>query len=655
MGRIVSPPQEEWDELRDRLTPGEIEVARFFQKHLSNDWEIYLQSPLNGLRPDVVVLNPKVGVAVFEVKDWDLNLYSCGQRSSGEKFLQCRTNQGVIEIPDPVRKAIVYRDEISKFYCPELRLQGEESTSGKNMAVVAAGIIFTRSTTRKAHEIFGPIRKELMSEKGYPYLTIAGMDLIESGQIGKVLNDWWRDRSSFSGIAESAKQLRPWLTESAHIKENRKLPALDPVQSRLATERTATGYRRIKGPAGSGKSLVLAAKAARLCNQIQGSVLVSSYNITLSNYLRDLAVRFNPKAAKKCIFLHFHMVLKRLASATYLDGELSKILKNAKSEKGDLYDSPEVRSQIVSLMQKAKLKLEAYPENHVEDSAICVGSLLVDEGQTLWPEYWNGLRTIVLEEYDNQKAVSEYVLVADFTQDLYGRSQGFKESMANNKAGFSGPWNRLETTYRCPKELTILLREFHTNYLSKDDEVPNPRTTEQGDLIKNPVFLKWTQVNNGVGCHEYVAERVSNAWKDYPELSLSNADVTFLTLYRKEGMSIVDLLEGKNFNVSHVFALNEDKDLEQEETRPLKIKFFMGSENVKGSTVKSFIGWEARVIIFYIPKFRGPRLDLTPKLQEVYVGLSRLLDLDSGSALHVICEEPSLEAFGRSWPEHQVI
>ena len=312
-------------------------------------------------------------------------------------------------------------------------------------------------------------------------------------------------------------------------------------------------------------------------------------------------------------------------------------------------------------MKKAKVKLASYPEHHVVDSGVCIGSLLVDEGQTLWPEFWNGLREIVLEENENQNAVSEYVLVADFTQDLYGRSQGFKESMANYKAGFSGPWNRLETTYRCPPELTKLLKKFHNSYLSKDDEVPNPRPSEQGDLIKNPVFLQWTQVHSSVGCHEYVAERVSNAWEDYPELSLSNADVTFLTLYRKEGMSIVDLLKSKNFNVSHVFAVNQDKEEEQRETVPLKIKFFMGSENVKGSTVKSFIGWEARVIIFYIPKFRIPKdkldqgFDPIRLLQEVYVGLSRLLDLDSGSALHVICEEPSLEAFGRSWPEHQVI
>ena len=47
-------------------------VFEFFDNHLALEWEIYLQPHLNGLKPDFVLLNPKVGIAVFEVKDWNL-------------------------------------------------------------------------------------------------------------------------------------------------------------------------------------------------------------------------------------------------------------------------------------------------------------------------------------------------------------------------------------------------------------------------------------------------------------------------------------------------------------------------------------------------------------------------------------------------------
>ena len=44
-----------------------------FDQTLSPDWEVYVQPHLNGLRPDFVLLNPRVGIGVFEVKDWNLD------------------------------------------------------------------------------------------------------------------------------------------------------------------------------------------------------------------------------------------------------------------------------------------------------------------------------------------------------------------------------------------------------------------------------------------------------------------------------------------------------------------------------------------------------------------------------------------------------
>ena len=72
MSRFISPPRNQLDKLRQPLTDGERIVFELFDAHLPAEWEIYLQPHLNGLRPDFVLLNPQVGIAVFEVKDWDL-------------------------------------------------------------------------------------------------------------------------------------------------------------------------------------------------------------------------------------------------------------------------------------------------------------------------------------------------------------------------------------------------------------------------------------------------------------------------------------------------------------------------------------------------------------------------------------------------------
>jgi hypothetical protein len=73
MERFVSPPRDQLTKLRQPLTSGEKQVFEFFDTHLSKEWEIYIHPHLNGLRPDFVLLHPSVGIAIFEVKDWNLN------------------------------------------------------------------------------------------------------------------------------------------------------------------------------------------------------------------------------------------------------------------------------------------------------------------------------------------------------------------------------------------------------------------------------------------------------------------------------------------------------------------------------------------------------------------------------------------------------
>ena len=51
-------------------------VLDIFKEKTSDDWEIYVQPHLNGSRPDFILLNPKVGIGVFEVKDWKIETLS---------------------------------------------------------------------------------------------------------------------------------------------------------------------------------------------------------------------------------------------------------------------------------------------------------------------------------------------------------------------------------------------------------------------------------------------------------------------------------------------------------------------------------------------------------------------------------------------------
>ena len=132
MIRFVSPPLDQLDKLRQPLTPGERMVVDLFHAELPEDWEIYIQPHLNGLRPDIVLLNPKVGIAVFEVKDWNLGAmeYRVKERAHKCPVLLARKDgkRFSLQSQNPVEKIFRYKQEIHDLYCPRLNARAGFAT-----------------------------------------------------------------------------------------------------------------------------------------------------------------------------------------------------------------------------------------------------------------------------------------------------------------------------------------------------------------------------------------------------------------------------------------------------------------------------------------------------------------------------------------------
>jgi hypothetical protein len=123
MSRLICPPLPALQSLRTPLTPGERRVLDFFRRHLPPGWEIYVQPHLNGLRPDFVLLHPHAGIAVFEVKDWNLDAmrYFVSDRG-GSLALWCedRNGQQFRQRENPVEKVLRYNKEKMTLYFPRL-------------------------------------------------------------------------------------------------------------------------------------------------------------------------------------------------------------------------------------------------------------------------------------------------------------------------------------------------------------------------------------------------------------------------------------------------------------------------------------------------------------------------------------------------------
>jgi hypothetical protein len=263
MSRFISPPIDQLDELRQPLTRGERLVLDFFHTHLQLEWEIYLQPHLNGLRPDLVLLHPGVGIAVFEVKDWDLDAMDYWvEARPGKSPILLAGRDGKrfsLQSENPVEKVCRYKQELYELYCPRLNQRA-------GLAAITAGIIFPFAKDERVMDLLSPCLRYRNMHQHPQYNPLSGADSICTGKIQKVFPESSRRTSSVMNI-DLAKDLRNWLVEPDFSSTQRQPLDLDKNQLSFVRSRTTSGYRRIRGPAGSGKSLILAARAAELLGE----------------------------------------------------------------------------------------------------------------------------------------------------------------------------------------------------------------------------------------------------------------------------------------------------------------------------------------------------------------------------------------------------
>ena len=183
LSRFVSPPIDQFDKLRQPLTDGERIVFDLFNAHLSFEWEIYLQPHLNGLRPDFVLLHPQVGIAVFEVKDWNLQAmkYSVMERTGKSPILLGEKDgkQFSLQNQNPIEKIYRYKQEIHELYCP--RIDGKSG-----FAAITAGVIFPFATDESVKQLFSKSLRHRGMDKYPQYNPLTGANSVQAGDINSV-------------------------------------------------------------------------------------------------------------------------------------------------------------------------------------------------------------------------------------------------------------------------------------------------------------------------------------------------------------------------------------------------------------------------------------------------------------------------------------
>jgi len=613
---------DELGRLRQPLTPGERQVLDWFMEILPSSWEIYIQPHLNGLRPDFVLLHPRNGIAVYEVKDWSLNGvdYFVKKGPHGPKLMGHRGGKSFsLASRDPVAKIELYKQEIYGLYVPSLPY-------GTGFGSIVSGIIFTQMPTSDALCLLEPLRmhrKHVEYERWYP---VIGSDLIgntDKKTLRTLLNSATKMDDRMKGRV--AADLRHWLIEPSFSADQR-VPLskiMTPRQRFLCLNEDGTQFRRIKGPAGSGKSLVIAGRAAELARHGK-RVLVVTFNITLINYLTDLAVQYaqSGKVRKQITALNFHFWCRRVASITGNDDEYHALWPKDKDAA--------VRDVLEFELPKKAAEWAATLDDDERWDAV-----LVDEAQDFMPSWWSALRAALPKD-----GTGEALIAADRQQNVYG-VEPWTEAVMNG-AGFRGRWAMLEHSFRLSPSLCRLASAYIERFLP-ESEAHRP-TPAEGEFEFKTV-LRWRQVNPTHPAVDACVQALLEILEVSAEDPVSVSDLVCIVDREDIGSGIVRQLRDKNIRAIDTFGESTEKREREEQSRRKKQAFYKGDARVKVTTIQSYKGWESKALVVQISDASGPK-----DLALAYTAITRLKRDDRGCFLTVVCSAPQLQGFGQLWP-----
>jgi hypothetical protein len=578
--RVEHPPFEERESLTNKLNEGELATWEALRDGLSPEWEIYAQSHILDVMPDFVLVNPEKGVFIVEVKDVDLS---------------SRRPEWIANEVDSARsQAVRYRNAIH-------HLPGRVGllTGG----ALRACVVFTRTTVVDADRLI-PGRLN-----GFT-LVFAGVEVAE--RMIKAIEATSIQTTQVDSPAFEA--LCHFLVEPEFVREQRELPvlsALSPKQREIVMNPEGVTRRRVKGGAGSGKTIVLAARAAELAKNPDCRILVICFNRSLVTYLRDTIAEYTRRSGgdRKAITIY-----------------------HWEQWWSDSFRKFDETDQSVPVKEYRRVARQVLGDgNHLPR----FDAVLIDEAQDLSPDQIGALTTVLRD------GNSELLACFDGAQDVYENSDVWADGDAFGELGFKGKFFQLKENRRMPPRVAMIANHFAKALLNVHVEnlldVPVMETLEQ-----HVAELKWIQCDD-LDLVTICISEVDALFDDGVPRSrdlVAWADLVIASRLRETALKLKSVLEEKGLKV--ICAV--DGKSGSPEDRNAKTSFYKGDGRIKVSTIKSLKGFETTATVIAVEPFETP--DAAGALREVYTALTRLKGRTGGSSLVVVCAEPSLREFG---------
>lgn len=284
-----------------RMTGGERRFAQRLVDKLEDDYCCWYDVPIGvaARHPDFVLLSPRRGVLILEVKDWKLETI---ERADKAQFT-IHTDSGLKKVVNPFEQARQYAHAVVNLLQQDSQLQQSDGPYKGRLCVPFGYGVVLANITRKQFE---SAQLDAVIE---PHRVICRDEMLEnveaedfqkrlwgmfSVQFGAALTMPQIDRVRwhlFPEIRVQPEQLSLGDVEPDGRRELTQLPDLlrvmDMQQEQLARS-LGEGHRVIHGVAGSGKTLILGFRCERLAPVLAKPVLVLCYNAALAAKLQSV-------------------------------------------------------------------------------------------------------------------------------------------------------------------------------------------------------------------------------------------------------------------------------------------------------------------------------------------------------------------------------